>query len=340
MRRVVAVILAVAILAGCLARDGGDGAAPATSGAPVRQGTAFIALGDMGTGGQAQAKVAAAIASWCAAHGCDFALGLGDLIYPAGASDPYDEQFETKFEQPYAALDFPFYMALGNHDVSGDPAGTGATAGEPLWYQAGDNEVAYAHRTDRTSSKWTQPARHYAFSVGDADFLALDTNVMLSYGAAVPPLSTEVDDQEQWLPGAVAAMDHTWRFAFGHHPYVSNGQHGDAGEFDGLPVPGLDGDHLKQVFERQLCGRVDFYVAGHDHHLQWLQPVDSCGATQFLVSGGGGADLYELRGDDPATWQEQAYGFFWLDVDGPTLHVVAVGDDGQALFERFVTKAG
>ena len=41
----------------------------------------FIAVGDTGTGKEGQYQVANAIEKVCAAHGCDFALGLGDNIY-------------------------------------------------------------------------------------------------------------------------------------------------------------------------------------------------------------------------------------------------------------------
>lgn len=337
MRRLgLAGLLLLPMLAGCHA---GPAAELPTPDAPARTGFAFVAIGDMGMGNEDQAQVAAALASWCAANGCDFAIALGDLIYPAGASDPYDEQFETKFERPYANVSFPFYMALGNHDASQDPLGTGTTAGVPVWADAAENELAYARRTDRTSEKWTQPDRYYAFNATGADFLALDTNLLLWYGLETPPsLTSDIQDQEAWLPGAVAAMQRPWRFAFGHHPYVSNGEHGSAGSYDGLPMPGYNGDHLKQVFEDVLCDRVDLYFAGHDHNLQWLQPVPSCGRTQFIVSAGGGAALYTLDGDEPAVWQAQSHGFFWLRVDGPTLRIVAVGADGQVLHDGNITK--
>jgi hypothetical protein len=275
----------------------------------------------------------------CAQRGCDLAIGLGDLIYPAGASSATDPQFDSKFEVPYAGLDLPFWMVLGNHDNSQDPAGTSATAGLGTWYQAGDYEVEYAHRTDRASDKWHMPARHYTFSAGPVDFVALDTNTMLFYGAAVPPdTQAAVQEQEDWLPGAVASGNHPWKVALGHHPYLSNGPHGDAGDYDDRPVPGQDGDHLKALFEKELCGKVDLYLAGHDHDLEWLDPVPSCGATQFIVSGGGGAALYDLDGTGEAAFQEKSFGFWWIEVTADALHAVAYDQDARPLFERTVPK--
>src|SRR5260221_14717850 len=74
----------------------------------------FIAFGDAGAGTGAQYAVAQAMKEVCAALGCDFAVMLGDNIYPDGVHSPRDLQFETKFEDPYEELNFPFFVALGN----------------------------------------------------------------------------------------------------------------------------------------------------------------------------------------------------------------------------------
>lgn len=335
-----AVLLLVS--AGCLQRDdhdgdaGGAGDAPGSGRAPTR----FIAVGDMGTGEEPQARVAQAMAAVCADRGCDFAVGLGDLIYPAGASSPRDPQFDTKFEQPYAGLDFPFWNVLGNHDNGQDPAGaTAAAGGIGLWYTAGDNEVAYAQRTDRASEKWTMPARHYTFDEGPVHFVGLDTNTLLFYGVPVSPeAATKLQEQEAWLPGAVSSGAGPWRIALGHHPYVSNGPHGNAGSYDGYPIPGYNGDHLKDVFEASLCDRVDLYLAGHDHNLQWLEPVPSCGRTHFIVSGGGGADAYDLPGDGQTYFEAESLGFWWIEIEGDRLTAAAYDDEAAPLYEATIGK--
>jgi tartrate-resistant acid phosphatase type 5 len=327
------------LLAGCL--QAGEEAAGAAGDGASEEGTVrFVALGDMGTGDEDQLRVARAVATVCAARGCDFAVGLGDLIYPAGATSPDDPQFVEKFETPYAGLDFPFWNVLGNHDNGQDPLGLTAPAGGiGLWYTGGDVEVAYAQRTDRVSDKWTMPARHYMFDEGPIHFVGLDTNTLAFYGVPTSPeAASKLQEQEAWLPSAVDAGEGPWRIAMGHHPYVSNGPHGNAGSYDGYPFPGYNGDHLKAVFEESLCDRIDLYLAGHDHNLQWLAPVPSCGRTQFIVSGGGGGDVYELPGDGPAYFQAESLGFWWIEIQGDTLQALAFDDDAQLLFGQSVAK--
>lgn len=104
----------------------------------------FIAIGDSGTGKDGQYKVADAMQAVCEQRGCEFAIGLGDNIYESGVDGVNDIQFDTKFEDPYKNIDFPFYMALGNHDNTWIIGGDGADNDK------GEIQVEYHYRTDRS----------------------------------------------------------------------------------------------------------------------------------------------------------------------------------------------
>ncbi len=331
-----AAVLVVVTVAGCAHEDGSQ---PTTAPQePARlYGTRFVALGDAGTGEADQFKVAHAIERVCAEHGCDFAVELGDNIYDAGAASADDPQFDAKFEVPYANLTFPFWLVLGNHDNSEDPAASGATAGTGLWYQAGDNEVAYGQRTDRASDKWHMPNRYYTFTAGPVGFVAIDTNTLLFDDVPFPPEQLDkVQAQSRWIDGALSnfAANVTWRIALGHHGYLSNGPHGNAGAYDGRGgVPGQSGDYAKQFFEDHVCDKVDVYLFGHDHDLQWLDEVPPCGKTNFIGSGGGGAATYDLVGANHAVFAAKTLGFWWLEIVGDRLHAVAYDGGGAVLFE-------
>lgn len=149
----------------------------------------FVTFGDFGTGAQTQYAVANAIQKKCQTSGCDFALTLGDNIYNNGVKSVSDPQFQDKFEKPYAGLNFPFYMILGNHDYRGN-------------VQA---QLDYSQH----SKKWTLPARYYSFDQGPATFLALDTN----------------QANEQQLAELLKVSKQStrpWKILFGHHPRYTN----------------------------------------------------------------------------------------------------------------------
>jgi hypothetical protein len=292
--------------------------------------TRFVALGDGGTGALQQFSVAAAMRNVCCEIGCDFALYLGDNFYDVGVQSVDDEQFQTKFEQPYADIHMPFYVVAGNHDYGGP-------LGAPFW-----NVVHYQVEYSDRSEKWTMPAPHYTFNRNNITFAGLNTNAIM-WGESV-------SEQEAMVDGAVAGSP-GWTIAFGHHPYISNGEHGDAGFYetgvanpsarDTLPTPILGGN-MKRFVESHLCGNVDLYFSGHDHNRQWLPEV--CG-TQFVVTGAAGK-LTQFRevplgGGDrhDNEWQDDTLGgFFWGEIEGDTLNARFYDETGTLNFERTITR--
>src|SRR5690606_11565764 len=124
------------------------------------------------------------------------------------------------------------------------------------------------------SDKWTLPNEWYDFKVENVHFIALDTSRLF--------WDEDVDEQEAFIRQVLAETDAEWTIAFGHHPYISSGEHGNAGNYEGLPLPIVAGYHIKDFFDAEICGKVTAYFCGHDHNRQWLQPT--CG-TEFIVSG-------------------------------------------------------
>jgi DNA repair exonuclease SbcCD nuclease subunit len=145
----------------------------------------FAVIGDSGTGGSAQEKVAKRLTAERERFKYEFVLMLGDNLY--GNEQPDD--FVDKFERPYKALldaGIKFYAALGNHD---DPAQR---------FYKGFNMGG---------------ERYYSFKAphGSARFFALDSN----YAAK---------EQFDWLEKELAASDSDWKIAFFHHPLYSSGE--------------------------------------------------------------------------------------------------------------------
>jgi len=181
MRRLVLSILLVALSAPLGARD---------LRLPVRDGSIkFAVIGDSGTGGSDQRRVAEQLTASRSRFPFDFVIMLGDNLY--GSERPSD--YVRKFERPYKALldaGVAFYASLGNHD---DP-----------------NQRLYKAFN-------MNGQRYYTFKpaiTGNVRFFALDTNYM---------------DPEQvaWLDKELAASGSEWKIAFFHHPIYSSGdRHG------------------------------------------------------------------------------------------------------------------
>jgi len=290
------------------------GSADTTTGANVGRGEVrFVAMGDAGEGNEGQFAVAAAIGTVCEERGCDFALYLGDNFYDVGVDSNMDEQFQTKFELPYAALDFPFYVTLGNHDY-------GSLGNE--WPKS-QYYIEYSDQSD----KWTLPDEYYSFQEENVHFVSLDTN-QLFWGQ-------DIDAQRQFLQQDLAGLTDTWIIMFGHHPYLSNGPHGNAGNYEGL-FGLIGGEDVLEFMEQDVCGKAHVYICGHDHSKQWLEP--QCG-TEFIVSGGG-AKLtdFEHRNDNPTLWEDdQTEGFLWVEIIDNSFTGVFYDRNGAEQYERTIT---
>ena len=144
----------------------------------------FAVIGDSGTGGSAQIRVAERLEAARKLFPFTFTLMLGDNLY--GSERPDD--FVDKFERPYKALldaGVKFYAALGNHD---DP-----------------NQRFYKPFN-------MNGERYYSFKApqGSVRFFALDSNYMDKA-------------QLDWLEKELAASDSEWKICFFHHPLYSSG---------------------------------------------------------------------------------------------------------------------
>ncbi|MFG2531266.1 metallophosphoesterase [Streptomyces sp. NPDC048516] len=284
----------------------------------------ILVTGDAGTGDEAQYAVAAAARDVCKTEGIGLAVGLGDNIYENGPESDDDSEFQDKFEKPNGGIDVPWLMVLGNHDCSGLIPGSG---GDP---SRGDREVAYA----ATSRRWYMPSRYYSVPLPAADplveFFAIDTIPWSSYVAQLDPHyrwdGPYMREQRSWLDGALRASRARWKVVIGHHPYLNNGKHGSAGSYDGFEIGNYtSGIHLKDMYEKVVCGRADLILSGHDHTLQILEPTARTGGTRQVVCGASAkTEDGTAHFHHPAAWQNFSdHGFMVLKVSGARLTIDA-----------------
>jgi len=277
----------------------------------------FVAIGDQGSGNEAQRQVGVAMGKVCQSlGGCDFGLLLGDNIYASGVSSVDDPLWVSDFEVPYSALKFPFFAVLGNHDL-----------GMAAWVDLDQDKAGYQIGYSQKNPQWKMPARFYEFSAGPAHFVALDTNQIL-FGRDA--------EQRQAVATMLGAPDTRWKIAFGHHPYFSNGPHGNAGNYSGMAfLPIVNGEHIRSFFNDELCGKVDLYLSGHDHSRQDLIP--DCQGTQFIVSGAG-ATTTTLEGKNPTYFESDEVGFLLVEATDTLLTIRFYDQNGTLDHKRSIKR--
>lgn len=215
----------------------------------------FLVVGDWGRdGAQHQRDVAVGMGKAARELGSRFILSVGDNFYESGVQTAHDAQWKTSFEDIYtdAALQVPWYVALGNHDYKGNP-------------QA---QIDYA----ATSARWKMPSRYYKVSGDTAglpgvDLFAIDTSPLVhKYSekaeAAIAANVTQQDTAAQlaWLDRELAASTALMKLVFGHHTIRSGGSgHGETPELVELVRPIL------------VKHGVSAYINGHDHDLQHIR---------------------------------------------------------------------
>ena len=255
----------------------------------------FCVIGDWGRHGEFYQK-AVADQLGDAAVGIDasFIISTGDNFYPNGVVSEFDPSWLSAFENVYTAQSthVPWYVVLGNHDYRTNP----------------DAEVAYS----KISARWKMPARYYSIkkNIGrdtsqQAEFFFIDTSPYQKsyykdedYGPKVVTADTAA--QKRWLQEALNTSTAKWKFVVGHHPlYSAGGRKGKTQDME---------NGFKGIFEQ---GKVDAYLCGHEHHLEYDAPIDTH-FVQFIS--GSGSEATAVTTAPYAKFAQQQFGFLAVNV--------------------------
>lgn len=212
-----------------------------------------LALGDFGDGLPGQQAVADAMDKHRTSHPdapISFGLTLGDNFYDDGLQDR-KIPWKTLWEDKYAKLGLLFFATLGNHDY------TDATPEQELAYE---------------SPSWCMPSHYYTFKAGPVQFFALNTQLLARKKGD--------EDQLAWLDRELGKSQARWKVVYGHHPILSNGDHGNDAELV----------RLKDRLLPKLRGRATIYLTGHDHDMQRLE----ADGVHLFIAGAGGHDKRRL----------------------------------------------
>ncbi|MFO0837032.1 MAG: metallophosphoesterase [Phycisphaerae bacterium] len=260
----------------------------------------FIVFGDSGRGTTEQYRLARDMY----AARPDFVLHTGDLVYPGGERYHYN----ARFFRPYEALlaEVAFWPSLGNHDV-----------GEPSFGAA----YLDVFELPRNGPSTQPPEQNYWFDYASARVAVIDSNL------AEAELSSQI---APWLQTVMSAPGPSWRFVVFHHPPYTVGSHAPDVEIERAIVPVLEETNVDMVF------------CGHDHTFQRTLPMrggqiaeDGHGVV-YVVSGAGGAKLYELQPREKwpaymAAANSRIHSFTHVSINGRTLRLKQIALGGAVI---------
>ena len=172
--------------------------APGELALPLKAGSIrFAVIGDSGRGDAAQREVAAQMVAWRAKFPFDFAIMLGDNIYPPHTPSDY----VTKFEEPYKALldaGVTFQAAIGNHD---EPSALNYAN----FNMKGERYYTFRKSEQRLAGLTGAAARFFVLDSRSFDPVQLD-----------------------WLRAQLAASGSNWKICYFHHPLYTSGRYAAA----------------------------------------------------------------------------------------------------------------
>jgi hypothetical protein len=265
----------------------------------------FVVVGDMGTTPAARQNL-----DWMISEDPSFVLHTGDLSYANGFTAIWDIWFNQISPLSANALYMP---SIGNHE---DEPDLGISS--------------YLGRFALPSNE-----RWYSFDWGNTHVVSLDTESSYIKGS----------DQSVWLEKdlaqASADPDIEWIVVFFHKPpYSASSAHGS-----NLAVR----QNISPILE---SNGVDIVFNGHDHTYERSYPMenekvvddhpntyDNPQGTIYVVTGGGGAPLYEGGSDYWTAYAESVHHHVKVDIlaEG-SLHLQAISKDGRVLDECWVYK--
>lgn len=213
-----------------------------------------------------------------------FVLQSGDAVVNGRDPKQWNVSFVGLINRLTTEGGVPYFLAPGNHDVTGSAelASPGRQEGLRNYLGAVGQLIPPDGATRRLAGYPT-----YAFGYGNVFVLAFDSNI------------AEDSTQLAWVQGQLEGLDrrrYPHVVAFFHHPAFSSGPHG--GSIVERPTAAVRARYMP-LFRRHGVGLL---FTGHEHlYEHYVERYRDASGTRRridqIVSGGGGAPLYAYSGE-------------------------------------------
>jgi tartrate-resistant acid phosphatase type 5 len=274
----------------------------------------FILMGDWGRNGEdRQKQVAQQMGKTAAEASVDFIIAAGDNFYPKGVISEFDPHWKYSYEDIYTAfsLQWDWYPVLGNHDYGANP----------------DAQIAYS----KISRRWQMPSRYYSKKIsihGDTtqqiliafiDTTPLIPNYYKGDGHHVHNQDTTA--QKKWLEKTLRdpSKNIKWKIVVGHHPMYTGGSRTESHDTRAIR------SSLQPLLVKY---NVDAYLAGHEHSLQHMGPVNK---VHHFISGAS-SERTPARMLPISKFSQSAYGFMLFSVLPDSVLVQVISDEGNVIY--------
>jgi len=189
-------------------------------------------------------------------------------------------------------------------------AKTGIGQNIPVYSSPGNHEAG-AMYFDNVLMPHNNPAHspaYYSFEYGNVHFISLNSEIPFDSSS----------DQFRWLLDDVqseSARKSTFKIAYWHRPPYSSGPHGSEMRIRSVLCPVMESNGVDIVFN------------GHDHLYERTKAING---TTYVVTGGGGAPLYDFKTENEWTaYKEKTYHLCLISVEGKRLKMFMIRPDGE-----------
>jgi len=257
----------------------------------------FAVVGDTGTGGRNQMDIARQMVVAYTARPYGVVIHVGDISYYGSIADRANEVWWEPY-RPLHDAGVVFEVAVGNHELE-----------ETISPEA-DAEIAERLAVIEGGGSF------YSEVHGPVEFFIIDSSTPQITGNAV-------EEQLDWLEGALAASTSRWKVAVMHDaPYSASPKRGS-----NLAVR----EATHPLFVEY---GVDLVLTGHNHIYERTIPQQ--GVTYVVT--GAGAKVSEIGDAEFIAATVKGLQFMVVAVEGDTMRLQAINERGTVVDEFSLTK--